>query len=505
MGNPNCKAGQAVLRIEGKATGKNGSAIVTVTLGDYVIDCRTLNLTKPKERDAFVGEICNGQDSINRADVEERLIRLAVDLHQPKQNDRQPDTPIQDPERLLAEMPESVREEARLMLDDPNLMKLIIDDIETLGVAGERELTATIYLVGVSRLLDRPMAAIAQGPTASGKSFVIEKVAELFPPEAVVRATQQTPQALFHLPPGSLSYRFIVAGERSRREDDDSAEATRALREMISSGRLSKLIPMKVGGRIETQLVEQNGPISYVESTTSAKIFDEDANRCLLLHTDERPGQTRRVVDRVAADFSGCASPGSAQIVIERHHALQRMLVSWPVVIPYARRLAELFTSDRVEARRAFPQLMSMIQSITLLHQRQRPLNSSNQLVATPDDYQLAHHLLAGPMSRALGGSISEPARRFFDRLVDRSAVGSTFSTTEVSKGETASRRAVTGWLSELAEPGVVEQVEAHKGNKPAVWMLTKLTPDDVHGDTSDLPAIEDVFPEDDFRHSDSM
>jgi len=35
--------------------------------------------------------------------------------------------------------------------------------------------------------------------------------------------------------PGSLVHRFIVAGERSRLENDASAESRRALREMISS------------------------------------------------------------------------------------------------------------------------------------------------------------------------------------------------------------------------------------------------------------------------------
>ena len=61
-------------------------------------------------------------------------------------------------------------------------------------------------------------------------------------------ADQMTPQALFHMEPGSLKNRFVAAGERSRKENDDTAEATRALREMISSGRLFKLMPTKEGG-----------------------------------------------------------------------------------------------------------------------------------------------------------------------------------------------------------------------------------------------------------------
>ena len=114
-----------------------------------------------------------------------------------------------------------------------------------------------MYLVGVSRLLDRPLAAICLGLSSSGKSWVIERTSQLFPPETTLLATQMTPQALFYMPAGSLSHRFVVAGERSRNTQDDAAEATRALREMLSSGRLSKLIPIKNNGSFEAQRIEQ--------------------------------------------------------------------------------------------------------------------------------------------------------------------------------------------------------------------------------------------------------
>jgi hypothetical protein len=184
--------------------------------------------------------------------------------------------------------PAEIRDEAEELLQDPNLMKRICDDIALVGVAGERTLTATLYLVGTSRLLGKPLSAIVRGSSSSGKSYTLEAVASLFPPEAVIHAQQMTPQALFHMESGSLVHKWIVAGERSRLENDDKAEATRALREMISSGRLSKLMPMKVGGEIVTELIAQEGPIAFCETTTLGEIFNEDANRCILLQTCRR-------------------------------------------------------------------------------------------------------------------------------------------------------------------------------------------------------------------------
>jgi hypothetical protein len=397
----------------------------------------------------------------------------------------------------LAKMPADVRAEADAMLTDRLLIQRVVDDVAALNVAGEKELTATVYLIGVSRLLDRPLAGIVQGPSSSGKSYLLEKTASLFPDETLILATQMTPQALYHMRPGTLTHRFIVAGERSRIEDDERAEATRALREMLSAGKLTKLMPMKVeGGRIETVQIEQDGPIAYVESTTLAKVFDEDANRCLLLHTDERPEQTKRIVRQLAAAYSNTNSTKATQQIILRHHALQRMLQPLPVVVPYAGPLSEMIPSERVEARRAFPHLMSMIQAVTLLHQRQRDQNGDGALVATEEDYQIARHLLLKPMARLLGGGLSDPARRFHERL-SAWAKGE-FKTTEAKRREQSSKSAVSGWLAELHDIGFVELVAPSRGRNPATWRLADPA---HHANAGNLPASEEVFPDSTWTH----
>jgi hypothetical protein len=361
------------------------------------------------------------------------------------------------------------------------------------GVAGERELTAAIYLVGVSRLLPKPLATIVQAPSSTGKSYTVGKVADLFPRESVILATSLTPQALFYMPPGSLVHKWIVAGERSRREDDESAEATRALREMISSGKLTKLIPTKdKDGGFTTQKIEQDGPIAYIETTTLSKIFDEDANRCLLLSADERNQQTTAIVNRLAAGFGG-AEGIDVEAIISRHHALQRMLKQLPVVIPFAEKIAERFPTDRVEARRAFPHLMAMIQASALLHQYQRPLDGDGRIVASPDDYQLARHLARGPLGRLLGGCIAPAAIRYHDRLAGWASGINSFTTTEAVKRDRATDRAVRGWLHELAGVGAIEQTTEGKGSKPATWKFLGVDRSELEAGDCGLPSAEEI------------
>jgi hypothetical protein len=148
----------------------------------------------------------------------------------------------------LDKMPQAVKQDADRMLRDPSLIDRIPEDLRTIGIIGETTLALTLYLVGVSAQLPKPLSAIVRGQTSSGKSFVVDRVADLFPPEVVLRATSITTNTLYYFAPGTLRHRWVVAGERSRKEDDDRAEVTRALREMLESGALSKAVSVKEEG-----------------------------------------------------------------------------------------------------------------------------------------------------------------------------------------------------------------------------------------------------------------
>ena len=271
------------LTIDATPSGRNGSATLTARLGDEVLAVEKLNLAKPKARAQTLSTGLRWPRWNRPAGGGSRVAAIGG---RPGGEARGPGgnggkarrgRPVGENAR------DRVRIEARTLLDAPNLMQRVVEDIGALGVAGEKELAATVYLIGTSRLLPEPTCGDRARPIIIGQELRRQKAASLFPPEAVITATQLTPQALFYMQPGSLVHRFIVAGERSRLENDDTAEATRALREMLSEGRLSKLLPIKKDGQLETVLVEQDGPIAYVETTTLTKLFNEDANRCILL------------------------------------------------------------------------------------------------------------------------------------------------------------------------------------------------------------------------------
>ncbi len=302
-------------------------------------------------------------------------------------------------------------------------------------------------------------------------------------------ATQLTPQALFHLPNGSLKHRLIVGGERSQQSDRSAMDNTRALREMQTSGHLSKLTTARLGGETVTKHIEQDGPIAFVESTTlqPSTIFDEDLNRCLILRMDEGAEQTTRVLHETAKLYSGQVATGDRDTVREIHYALHRMLCPYQVVVPYAEILAHRMAGNRcIEVRRAFPQALAMIQAVTLLCQYQHA--DRDPLVATLPEYSIARRLLVRPLRELLGGGISANAIAICHKL--RVRVGDKlFTLPQVVDWRLANKTTAWKSLNELAAVGSVQKIAEGEGNRADEWRLTDVDPE--YGDL--LPSAETI------------
>jgi hypothetical protein len=270
---------------------------------------------------------------------------------------------------------------------------------------------------------------------------------------------------------------------------------------MLSAGRLSKLMPVKEGKEIVTRMIEQEGPIAFVESTTLSRVFEEDANRCIMLSTDERRVQTKTIMRRLALHASGKVQTEVPRI-IALHHAAQRLIERRTIVIPFAERLAEVLEvfADRVECRRAYPMLLALVQASALLHQRQRTSDQDGRLIAEPADYAVAARLLSGPLARTIGESLSDPARRFLDRLLAEvddpiDPLPVPFTGKDVRRRLKTPRSTVAGFLSELEDKGFLDPAEAAAGGRgrPAKsWKPTGRDGEDVDV----LPPVEELFAE---------
>lgn len=455
--------------IEWQPGATKSNIVVRVQRDGEVIHVDELNIQKDRQRKALYDKLVSLDCDAGL--VETDLLRIASESVAVPVGERASGEP--DP---LAKFDDHIVADANDKLSHcEDLLELAYSDVQQIGVVGEEPTILILYLAGVSRLLAKPMSVIVQGSSSSGKSFTVEAASELFPPEAKVIGTQFTSQSLFYIPNGALRHKLVVCGERSRVEDDSTAEATRALREMISAGKLTKWLPVKgPDGRMVTECVESEGPIAFVESTTLGQIFDEDRNRCVLIHTDETAAQTRKIMLALAGNH-GKRATGD----IQRQHAMQHLLKSHSVVVPYAEPLAERMPADRVEVRRAFGQLLTCIKASALLYQRQRMMQDGC-ILANEDDYTTAYQLLSKPMTEAIGRGVSDVATEYWDWLASHFSSGKPFSATDLMNLEDnpKGRDRTYALLNELQASNCLRVVEV-VGAKGKHFKLDR-SPDDA-------------------------
>jgi len=375
-----------------------------------------------RSRAALAKAACKALPGLDADDVEKELLaeRERLFVAAPVAAPADIDDPSAKGDAELEKMPSEIVTEARSMLRAPDILNRVLVDIAAVGVAGEHLLGLTLYLMGTSRLLDGPFSGVAMGASSSGKSHTIERSASLFPSEALVLASSMSPQALVYMEPGALRHKWVVAGERSRLEDDDRAEATRPLREMLSSGKYRKAVTVKdESGRLVTKIIESDGPIAFVESTTLESLFAEDANRMLLLSSDDSEAQTRRVLTAIAERAAQPSNTVDVERVRLVHHAAQRLLRRVKVAVPFAPQLAAAMPAERPEARRAIGHALAVVRAVALLRQFQRHENPQHgtEILASLDDYAVARGVLLAPLGRSLGHAVPAHVQAFSEWL----------------------------------------------------------------------------------------
>jgi len=141
-------------------------------------------------------------------------------------------------------------------------------------------------------------------------------------------------------------------------------------------------------------------------TTTSENPDPELQNRCITLRVNETPEQTAAIHERQRSVYM-LDGNADCEAICNLHQNAQRLLRSLKVIIPWSDQLT--FRSDQTRMRRDHIKYLSLIASLTLLHQHQREQTvrqSGNQeetcVIATREDIEVANQLA----NEALGQSL---------------------------------------------------------------------------------------------------
>ncbi|MEC5395403.1 CHC2 zinc finger domain-containing protein [Bergeyella sp. RCAD1439] len=296
-------------------------------------------------------------------------------------------------------------------LGQKNLLKTLNYLIEKSGIIGEENSRLLLFLITISYLNKNPLHALVQGSSGSGKTHIINRIADLMPQEDVLRFTRITESSLYNWGEFDLFQKIIIIEDLDGLKED----ALYALREFISNQvlRSSVTIKDKKGNNKSSHKIVK-GQFSSLSATTKGETYEDNMSRSFLIAVDESKEQTQRIIQYQNKRNAGEINPDEQQKAIHFIQKLVRNLKYYEVINPYA---TKLNLPEKVhKIRRLNEMYQAVIKQVTFLNQYQRKLTKDNQLITEIEDIEQATEILFESIVLKvdeLDGSL----RQFFERL----------------------------------------------------------------------------------------
>ncbi len=377
----------------------------------------SLDLYVAKARSAFVDGLCSEVGG-KAEEVHQELKNLIPLLEEARLSMKE--TPS---EKVVPEMTEAEKTGALTALQDPALIKNLLKGFEDLGMIGEEKAKLIGYLGTVSRLLDLPLGMLVVSRSGAGKTALQDAICSLVPEESLIKYTRLTGQALFYKEQDGLKYKVLAI-----EEEDGMAQALYSIRTLASSQRLTVATTRSdpKTGKLKTDEYTVEGPVFIMIATTNPDSLDaETRSRFIILTIDESKEQTQKIMEarKAAYTLEGRLKGKEKKTFLAQFHNMQRLLKPIEVVNNFAPFLDYPF--DRLQMRREFGKYMTLISTITLLHQYQRPQKTMTvkgeavpYIEVTEEDIALANELVLeffpnsidelAPHTRRLAGEIGK-------------------------------------------------------------------------------------------------
>ena len=325
-----------------------------------------LDLYSARQRGAYLKQMkveLSMRESLAKADLGRVLLKLE------ELQDEQIQAALA-PKEETPRMTSEERQSALGYLKRPDLLAAIEEDLGRVGIVGEGVNKLLVYLAGISRKLEKPLAVLVQSSSSAGKSTLIDSVLSLMPEEERIQYSAMTGQSLFYMGERSLKHKILAISE-----EEGAEKALYALKLLQSEGKLSIASTGKdpQSGRLVTEEYHVEGPAAIVTTTTAIDIDEEFQNRCIVLGVDEGKAQTEAIhrAQREAETLRGMVATKEKAELRKLHQNLGRLIEPMLVVNPFAEYLS--YPSHLTRTRRDHTKYLGLIRTIALLHQHQRP------------------------------------------------------------------------------------------------------------------------------------
>jgi len=363
----------------------------------------------------------------------------------------------------------------------PDILSKVTKTVQACGLVGEERAVKLIYLTLTSRLLARIVSIAVKGPSSGGKSFLVEIVLRLFPPEAFYVLTAMSEHALAY-GEEPLAHRIILLYEAAGLTGDFS---TYLVRSLLSEGRICYDTVEKTADGLKARRIEREGPTGLITTTTAVRLHPENETRLLSVTVADTPEQTKAIM-KAQAERQGHVDA----LDVVSWHEFQRFLALGPVhvVIPFAGELADLVPPVAVRLRRDYPTLLALIEAHALLHQASRKRAADRAIIATIEDYSAVREIVADLVSHGIGATVPKSIRETVNAVANLlSEEGSDgVSVTKLGQKLQLDKSSASRRAHDAIAAGYLKNLEDKRG-RPKRLVLG----DPVPGDIEVLPPPE--------------
>ena len=271
-----------------------------------------------------------------------------------------------------------------------NVLDKLSETIGNCGIVGEENSRLLLFLLTLSYKNGKPLHGIVQGSSGSGKTHLISRIADMMPPEDVLRFTRITEGSPYNWGEYDLFKKVIVI------EDLDGLEekALYALREFISNQVLRSSVTVKdKKGNNKSRKKEVKGQFSSLSATTKGETYEDNMNRSFLIAVDESAAQTTQIINYQNRRAAGEVNEQQEQENIRFIREVVRLLKPYTVINPYAPKIQ---LPEKVQqVRRLNEMYQAVIKQVALVNQYQRQVApASGKLIAQIEDVEQATEIL---------------------------------------------------------------------------------------------------------------
>ena len=308
-------------------------------------------------------------------------------------------------------LPPEKEKEAIAFLSQPNLIENIDKLIETSGIVGEENNRKMVFVIASTYKMITPLHGLIQGTSGSGKTHLINAIAELMPQEDILNMTRITSKSLYHYRNDDLINKLVLIQDIDGLDD----EAMFAFREMQTAGFVSSSTTYKNKfGQLVSTVKRVDAKFASLVATTHAEIYFDNLSRSIVLGVDESEEQTHLIIQQQNKKTAGLVDEKATIQAKELLQNCMRTLKPYEVVNRYADKL--LLPVEAKMLRRLNNHYQAFVTQITLLNQYQRNKDEQGRLITTVDDLKQACDIMFDAIMWKID-ELDSSLRQFFEKL----------------------------------------------------------------------------------------